>query len=231
MSHRRLKQIGMGLTGLGLLAGCGTSPDLTPRREIQIKPLAAETLAPETVIDTGRAAGGSLRLQFKFEPAKLEGFKTMLGPCTINANLQSFRIFLLDGTTSLGNPISLLTPILTLPSIALPNSSTWYTVEKGSLTSPSGTQSVTLKNVGTGRFYVGVAAFSGAGGTGSNLASFISGLLAGGTLGPSGFVSVTNGGGDPSQPGSVRIGPGPTYPILAGSATLTVLIKLSSLGC
>lgn len=231
MSQGMMRKIGLGLTGLSLLAGCGTASGLAPRREIQIQPLAAETIAPETVIDTGRAAGGSLRLQFKFEPAKLDGFKTMLGPCTINANLQSFRIFLLDGTTSLGNPISLLTPILTLPGIALPNSSTWYTVEKGALTSPSGSQSVTLKNVGAGRFYVGVAAFSGPGGTGSNLASFLAGLLAGGTLGPSGFVSVSNGGGDPSQQGSVHIGPGPTYPILAGSATLTVLIKLSSLGC
>lgn len=203
-----------------LLSACGTSG-----QGLHVKELPAETLH-EQRIDTGLGGKGSVRLGFRYAPA---GFKTQLLGCKINTHLQSFRVFLIDGSSSFG----ILAPLGILGNLsakALPSSSSWFAINKSGLSSPSDTQTVTLSNVGSGKYYIAVAAYDGPDGTGNNITAAVSALLSGGSITGTGSVLVSDGGGEPGNPGRVHVGAAPDYQILSGSAApLQVKLQLGAL--
>lgn len=212
------------LITVSLLAGCSESV----LRNVKLMPLKAEALqAPdnETVLNAGRG-GGSLSLRLQYKP-RVPDFKTMLGPCTINNDLKSFRVFLINGTPSLGS----VSPLGLLNNITGRLVGSVMTVNKNGISSPSGAQTITIKNVGTGTYYVAMAAFNDFAGAGSNITSLIA-LLTSANINLTGQVSVTDSGGEPGAPGRVSIGPAPDYAIQNGSGTpLTLTLNLETLLC
>lgn len=205
---------------LALLSACTGSPRLIP--------LQAETLPamPETVIDAGNGAqaGGRLSLQIRYE----SGFKTQLFPCTINTHLKSYRVFLINGSTSFGTtpPFGLLNDITSRVI------GTWHGINKAGISSTSGTQTITFKNVPAGQYYVAIAAYDNLLGAGINITS-LGALLSSGSILSTGQVAVTDSGGEATSPGRVVIGGPPNYPILnSSSAPLGVTLRLGFLiGC
>lgn len=212
---------------LGLLSSCLGSPE--GQAERRLIPLQAEVLpAQQQVFDLGHG-GGQVSLKLNFQRG--EGFKTKLR-CTIDDDLVSLRVFLINGNPSFGG-LYPLGNVGNITSQVLPSTSSWYPVNL-TLSSPSASQIVTFKNIGTGQYYIGVAAYDAPNGTGTNITSAVSGLLSGGTISGTGQVAISDSGGEsggsPSLPGRVNIGSAPGYSLLNGSsATLGITLTLAGL--
>lgn len=230
-----MKQILKNLTLACLLGACHQSELSDVNRYVN---LPSETLSEsardtlnETRIPVSQKPGGQIHLRLsapQAPPPEARDFSTQL-LCTVSGDLQSIRIYLIDGSTSFGSgiPLGLLPADIT--ALALPNSATYYPVNTTVLASGQ-TQAVTLSNVDQGEYYLAVSAHDGPNGTGSNITSLLTGLFSISFINGEPVV-VSDGGGNPASPGRVDIGSSASsFPILNGSqATLTVNLKLGLL--
>ncbi len=194
---------------------------------IQVVELSAQKIKPAPEIPVSQTPGAKIHLNFQYGSPEAD-FETKLS-CTVASHLQSFRIYLIDGSTSFGSGIPLGLLPADLSTKALPNASTFYPVNK-TITGTGQTQSVTLSNVNTGSYYLAVAAFDGPNGTGANITSLLSALFNLSLISGQ-KVIVSGGGGNASNPGRVEIGPAASgFPILNSSEpSLTVNLKLGLL--
>lgn len=222
---QRFKPFQASLLALALLAGTGLSAcqspqplvslvDL-PRLAPQPQPLQQATDSQPKQLFAVADAGGSIQLQLRLQAKPAEGFR--LAACNVNAHLDHLKIYLIDGSSSLGTVLLGALGILQLAHGP-------YTVSKKSLVSPSGSESFRINHVPEGKYYVAMSAHRS---NGDNITGATLGAT--GTVGGQ-LVAVSNGGGNASAPGRVEVGPAPTYAILNGTQnTLTLNLQLAGL--
>mgnify|MGYP001125090815 CR=1 FL=1 len=191
--------------------------------------LPAETLSAPTSTPVRNQPGGQISIKLEYNPSP-DKFKTQAA-CTVSTHLQSFKVYLIDGSTSglgaLGNTV----PFISLGILDGQIAAGPFNVNN-TIPSSGGSQTITLNNVDTGEYYLAVAAYDGPNGTGTNITSSTSLVSSLGSI-SSLPIALTDAGGNTTNPGRVEIGVAASnFPIINSTEpTLSMTLELDNLIC